>query len=105
MEHACQGRFCSKVLAVPWRSSPRTGDELCAKNDMISAPDGPSHAHTNMLKGTESNLRALGIGWNPVENTAVFEVTFNFSKKKRGVYTRPHLKKDDLPQALPLVLT
>ena len=60
---------------------------------------------TNMLKGTESNLRVLGLSWNPVEDTVVFEVTLNFSKKKKGIYTGPNVKKADLPQGLPLVLT
>ena len=35
----------------------------------------------------------------------VFEVTLNFSKKKKGIYTDPNVKKSDLPQGLPLVLT
>ena len=58
-----------------------------------------------MLKGTESNLSVLGLSWNPVEDTVVFEVTLNFSKKKKGIYTGPNVKKADLPQGLPLVLT
>ena len=68
-------------------------------------PAGLVCTHTNMLKGSESNLRVLGLGWNPVEDTVVFEVTFNFSKKKKGTHTGPNLKEADLPQALPLVLT
>ena len=86
-------------------SSPRTGDKLSVKNDTVATPDDPVHIHTNMLKGTDSNLKVLGLGWNPVEDTVVFEVTLNFSKKKKGMYTAPNLKKANLPQALPLVLT
>ena len=52
-------------------------------------PAGLVRTHTNMLKGSESNLRVLGLGWNPVEDTVVFEVTFNFSKKKKGTHTGP----------------
>lgn len=57
------------------------------------------------MKGTGDNLRVLGVGWNPVQGTVVFEVTINFSKKRKGVYTGPNLEKADMPQALPLVLT
>ena len=35
----------------------------------------------------------------------MFEVTLNFSKKKKGVCTGPNVKKADLPQGLPLLLT
>ena len=61
--------------------------------------------HPDMLKGTDSNLRVLGLGSNPVEDTVVFEVTLNFSKKKKGTHTGLNLNKADLPQGLPLVLT
>lgn len=58
-----------------------------------------------MLKGTSSNLSVLGLGWNLMEDTVVFEVTLNFSKKKEGINTGPNVKRADLPQGLPLVLT
>ena len=35
----------------------------------------------------------------------VFEVTLNFSKKKKVTHTGPDLKKSDLPQVLSAVLT
>ena len=57
-----------------------------------------------LRKGTDGKLRVLGVGWNPVQDTVVFEVTLSFSKKRKGVYTGPSLDKVDLPQALPLVL-
>ena len=40
-----------------------------------------------------------------MQDTVVFEVTLNFSEKRKGVYTGPNLEKADVPQALPLVLT
>ena len=73
--------------------------------DTLVAPDGAVCTHPNMLKGTDSSLRVLGLGWNPVEDTVVFEVTLNFSKKKKGTHIGPCLKEADLPQGLPLVLT
>ena len=58
-----------------------------------------------MFKGTNSNLRVLGVGWNPVEDTVVFEVILNFSKKKKEIYTGLNVNKADLPKGLQLVLT
>ena len=59
----------------------------------------------NMLKGTESNLRVLGLGWDPRSDSILYEVVLNFSKKKHGVRTGPNLNADDLPKALPEILT
>ena len=100
-----KGGFAVKFWQFTGESSPRTGKMLSVNSDAVVAPDAPVSTHTNMLKGTDSNLRVLGLGWNPVEVTVVFEVTLNFSKKKKGIYTDPNVKKSDLPQGLPLVLT
>ena len=75
------------------------------ENDKVTTPSGAVHMQTNMKKGTRDTLRVLGVGWNPVQDTVVFEVTLNFSKKRKGVHTGPNLEKADVPQALPLVLT
>lgn len=58
-----------------------------------------------MLKGTDDNLRVLGVGWNPASDTIVFEVSLKFSSEKRGVRTGPNLLETDLPRALPVILT
>lgn len=100
-----KGGFVVKCWQFSGEPSPRTGKMLSVSDDTIVEPDGTERTHTNMLKGSESNLRVLGLGWNPVEDTVVFEVSLNFSKKKKGIHTGPNLKKADLPQALPLVLT
>ena len=63
-----------------------------------------SFLFTGKTKGTDSNLRVLGLGSNPMEDTMVFEVTLNFSKKKKGTHIGPSFKKADLPQGLPLVM-
>ena len=99
-----KGGFAVKCWQFTRESSPRTGKMLSVNSDTVVVPDGPASAHTNMLKGTDSNLRVLGLGWNPVEDTVVFEVTLDFSNKKKGIYTGPNVKAD-LPQGLPLVLT
>ena len=58
-----------------------------------------------MLKGTDENLRVLGLGWKLAKDTIVFEVTLNFSPKKRGIRTGPDLTDTDVPRALPTILT
>ena len=100
-----KGGFAVKCWQFTGESSPRTGEVLSENVDTLVAPDGAVCTHPNMLKGTDSSLRVLGLGWNPVEDTVVFEVTLNFSKKKKGTHIGPCLKKADLPQGLPLVLT
>jgi len=97
--------FAVKCWQFSGESSPRTGSELQAKDTAHTHFDGPTGTPTNLLKGTDENLRLLGVGWNPEKDTVVFEVTLNFSKKKKGIHTGPNLKKSDLPQALPTVLT
>lgn len=97
--------FAVKCWQFSQESGTCTGSELCAENDKVTTPSGSVHTHTNMLKGTGDTLRVLGVGWNPVQDTVVFEVTLNFSKKRKGVYTGPNLEKADVPQALPLMLT
>ena len=79
---------------------------MCAKNEKVTIASCSVHTHMNMLKGTGDILKVTsGVCWNPVQDTVVFEVTLNFNKNRRGIYTGPILEKDDVPQALPLVLT
>lgn len=100
-----KGGFAVKCWQFTGESSPRNGEMLSDNIDTVVVPDGTVCTHPNMLKGTDSNLRVLGLGWIPVQDTVVFEVTLNFSKKKKGTHTGPNVKKADLPQGLPLVLT
>lgn len=58
----------------------------------------------SLLKGT-SSTRVLGLAWNPKKDVILYEVTLNFSKKRRGVRTGPDLMATDLPEALPEFLT
>ena len=58
-----------------------------------------------MLKGTDENVKVLGIGWEPQSDVLVYDVTLNFSKKRKGVRSEPNLTEADLPKAIPLILT
>ena len=82
-----KGGFAVKCWQFTRESSPRTGKMLSVSSDTVVIPDGPVSTYTNMLTGTNSNMRVFGLGWNPVEDTVVFEVTLNFRKKKKGIYT------------------
>ena len=84
-----KGGFEVKCWQFTGDSSPRTGKMLSVNSDAVVALDAPLRTHTNMLKGTDSNLRVLRLGWNPVEDTVVFEVTFNFSQEEERSIHRP----------------
>ncbi|XP_068737311.1 uncharacterized protein [Montipora capricornis] len=56
-----KGGFVVKCWQFTGESSPRTG-KMSVSSDTGVAPDGPVSTHTNMLKGTNSNLRVLGLG-------------------------------------------
>ena len=71
---------------------------------MEQKPSHLSRGRTS-LKGSDENLRVLGVGWRPKEDVFIFEVVLNFSQKRRGVRTGPNLMLTDLPQALPDILT
>ena len=100
-----KGGFAVECWQFSQESGTHNGSELRGENDKVTTPSGSVHMHTNMKKGTRDTLRVLGVGWNPVQDTVVFEVTLNFSKKRKGVHTGPNLEKADVLQALPLVLT
>ena len=102
-----KGGFKVKCWQLSGESHPRVGEELntLQLNKLDSVPSGKTQTSTNMLKGTDENLRVLGLGWNPETDKVVFEVNLNFSKKKKGVHTEPHLVEADLPKALPTVLS
>ena len=59
----------------------------------------------SLLKGTESSVRVLGLAWDPEKDFILYEVTLNFSKKRRGVRTGPDLNATNLPKALLEFLT
>ena len=67
-------------------SSPCTDKMLSANSDTVVVADGPASTHTNMLKGTDSNLRVLCLGWNPVEDTVVLA-------RRRKVYTQAQMSR------------
>ena len=59
----------------------------------------------SMPKGTDASLRVLGLGWDPRSDTILYEVTLNFSPKRRGICTEANLREVDMPNALPDALT
>ena len=83
-----------------------SGEPFARKGEDFQQSEAESPRDTrDMLKGTENNLRVLGVGWKPVEDTLVYQVSLNFSKKKKGMHSQPDLVKSEVPKALPVVLT
>ena len=99
-----KGGFSVKCWQFSGETQPRVKEELL-KMDLPEKSVESSDQELIMLKGTDENLRVLGLGWNPKKDTITYEVTLNFSSKRRGVRTGPNLLESDLPSALPNVLT
>ena len=89
------------MLAVSGERSSRTS--LGQQETHINKTD--EIKSLSLLKGTGSSVRVLGLAWDPEKDFILYEVTLNFSKKRRGVRTGPDLNATDLPKALPEFLT
>ena len=97
-----KGGFTVKCWQFSGEVKTRSGEEL----QQIVVPEYKSNDLARpLLKGTDANLRVLGVGWKPKEDVIVYEVTLDFSQKRRGVRTGPNLMLNDLPEALPDILT
>ena len=81
----------------------RSGGDMHNNMDLEQEPSNRSRERS-LLKGSDENLRVLGVGWRPKEDVIVFEVVLNFSEKRRGLRTGPNLMLTDLPP-LPDILT
>ena len=103
-EMLAKGGFSVKC----WQFSGELKSRVYAELSKSEAPYNVtehSKQRVVMFKGTDQNLRVLGLGWNPEDDSIIYEVTLNFSNKKRGVRTSPNLVEADLPSALPNFLT
>ena len=66
---------------------------------------GSGKSEEAKLKGEGDYIGVLGTQWNPVVDTISFQVTLNFSKKKRGSRTQPNIKRDEVADKIPEILT
>ena len=66
---------------------------------------GSGKSKTVALKGDGNYIGVLGTQWNPVNDTISFQVTINFSKKKRGLRIQPNIKREEIDTNIPEVLT
>ena len=96
-----KGGFSVKCWQLSVERSPR----VSLKQEDAHIASAEETKALNLLKGTESNLRELGLAWDPEKDFILYEVTLNFSKKRRGVCMGPDLKPVHLPKALPEILT
>lgn len=96
-----KGGFSVKCWQLSGEKSSRTSHSQ-HEADIAKAGETKS---ISLLKGTESSVRVLGLAWDPEKDFISYEVTLNFSKKRRGVRTGPDLSVTDLPKALPEFLT
>ena len=99
-----KGGFSVKGWHFSGEENPRTNlaqfGSVCPSNTQQRVGKSLS-----MLIGTDTNLRVLGLGWEPRSNMILYEVTLNFSKKRRGIRTDVNLREVDLLMALHEILT
>ena len=66
---------------------------------------GVNKSESAALKGEGEYIGVLGTQWDPINDTISYQVTLNFSKKKRGIRTGPDLKRNEVSQNIPELLT
>ena len=100
-----KGGFVLKCWQFSGEENTRASGELHEVIDSAEQKPNNLSPGRSLLKGSDENLRVLGVGWKPKEDVIVFEVVLNFSHKRRGIRTGPNLLLPDLPQSLPDILT
>jgi hypothetical protein len=78
-----KGGFKVKCWQLSGESNPRVGDELLDDSEVEAGQSQCERTHT-LLKGTDENLRVLGLGWNPKNDTVVYEVRGEVQKRTSG---------------------
>ena len=66
---------------------------------------GDSDAAILKLLGTGELGRILGLNWNPKTDKLTVITNINISKKRKGCYTEPNLKYEEIPRILEIKLT
>ena len=64
-----------------WQLSGKLKSHVYAELSKSEAPynvTGHSKQRLVMLKGTDQNLRVFVLGWNPEDDSIIYEVTLNF---------------------------
>ena len=74
---------------------------------IFSGENGKRTADAKTPEPTNDTFRTqvLGVHWTPSTDQILFKANLNFSQKKRGVYTQPDLRADQVPAAIPDILT
>ena len=85
-----------------WKMSG--GEEVLPERGLVSMTEIGSNT-VPLLKGDEHVTRVLGVSWNSHDDIILFQVNLNFSQKKKGERMGRNLTADDIPGAIPDVLT
>ena len=99
-----KGGFSMKCWQFSGEENPRVNLAQLRLDNGNHSAQKVGHS-ISMLKGTDANLRVLGLGWDPRSDVILYEVTLNLSSKRRRLRTGANLKKVDIPKALPDILT
>ena len=88
-----KGGFSVKCWQFSGEEAPRT-NVAQIEYSCVSKPVRKVRNSVKLLKGTDTSLRVLGIGWDPRDDVILYEVTLNFSNKRRGVRTGANLRSE-----------
>ena len=99
-----KGGFKVKNWMFSGENIPRSGEELLNNNRQVDNAYN-STSTVDLLRNSCDKVRVLGVGWKPETDVLVYNVSLNFSKKRKGVRTEPDLQLSDIPAKVPLTLT
>ena len=85
-----KGGFVLKCWQFSGKEKMRSSGKLNKAVDPEPEPNELLRARP-LLKGSDENLRVLGVGWKPKIDVIVLEVILNFSQKKQGIRSGPNL--------------
>ena len=98
-----KGGFQVKYWQFSGESFTRVGNEL---HNVDIVKDGSDHEHVPLMDPDDSDhTRVLGTAWKPLDDTMIYKVSLNFSRKRQGVHVGPDLRQEDIPKMIPSSLT
>lgn len=98
-----KGGFHVKYWQFSGESFTRVSNELHDVN--IIKEDSQQEDILILNSDVNDHARVLGTAWKPLEDTLIYKVSLNFSRKRKGVHIGPDLHVTDIPKMIPSSLT
>ena len=75
------------------------------KRWQLTGESTPLNASDQQLKGDSFHIGVLGVSWSPVKDTVTYDVSLNFSHKRKCVRRGPDIQRHEILEAIPQKLT